>query len=159
MSKKHKKKKTASSRKQSISFIPLILGHIPNGQSDYIFNERMFDKFMNEYLQKNREGITAGFETGVKNMHTRKFMFQDGVLDKTHEVELCEEPIVYACFPEDFARMVQLFRNMTDYMDFSQPFRAIVDYDPEGLRTAIRFYETKEALQRHSERVMGNVKG
>lgn len=91
--------------------------------------------------------------------HTKKFVFQDGVLDKTHEVELCEEPIVYACFTEDFAKMVQLFRSITDHMDFSQPFRAIIDYDPEGLRTVIRFYDPKEVLQQYSERVRGNVKG
>ncbi len=91
-------------------------------------------------------------------MLTKKFVFQDGVLDKTHEVELCEEPIVYACFAEDFAKMVQLFRNITDYMDFSQPFRAVVDYDPEGLRTVIQLYEPEEVLQRHSERVRESEK-
>ena len=92
-------------------------------------------------------------------LHTRKFRFHDGVPDRTHEVELCEEPIVHACFTEDFAKMIQLFRQITDYMDFSQPFRVVIDYDPEGLRTVTRFYEPAEALQRHSERVRGKEKG
>jgi len=42
MGKKRKKKKTAHCRKkQSISFEPLILCHISDGQSDYIINEHM----------------------------------------------------------------------------------------------------------------------
>lgn len=97
-------------------------------------------------------------EDGVENIRTKKFVFQDGTRDKTHEVELCEEPIVFACFTEAFEKMVQLFRDITDHMDFSQPFRAVIDYDPEGLRTVIQFYETKEFLQQYSERVRGNPK-
>ncbi len=91
-------------------------------------------------------------------LHTKKFVFQDGILDRTHEVELCGEPIVFACFTEEFAKMVQLFRNITEYMDFSQPFRAVIEYDPEGLRTVIQFYEPTEVLRQHSERVKGTGK-
>lgn len=36
---KRKKKKTASGRKQSHSFKPLIIRHIPEGQGENIFNE------------------------------------------------------------------------------------------------------------------------
>ena len=87
-----------------------------------------------------------------QELHTKKFIFQDGVLDKTHEVELCEEPIVYACHTKDFARMIYLFRRMTDHLDFSQPFRAVIEYDPEGLRTVAQFYEPMEVLQQYNER-------
>ncbi|MCM1219397.1 MAG: hypothetical protein NC548_33375 [Lachnospiraceae bacterium] len=90
--------------------------------------------------------------------HTKEFVFHDGVLDKKHVVELCDEPITYACFTKDFARMIQLFRNMTQYMDFSQPFRAVVEYDPEGLRTVIQFFEPTEVLQRYSEQAKGKEK-
>ncbi len=93
-----------------------------------------------------------------EKLRTKKFVFQDGVLNKTHEVELCEEPIVQACFAKDFARMVELFRSLTRYLDFSQPFRAVVEYDPEGLRTVIQLYEPIEALERYNEKVKGSVK-
>ncbi len=38
--KKGKQKKTASGRKQSFFFEPLILGHICKGNCDYIFDEQ-----------------------------------------------------------------------------------------------------------------------
>lgn len=88
-------------------------------------------------------------------MNTKKVIFQDGVLDRTHEVVLSAEPFLYVCNTKDFARMVQLFRNMTEFIDFSQPFQAIIEYDPKGDKTVVRIYETKESLQQYNEQARG----
>lgn len=39
--KRRQKKKTASVKKQSFSFKPLICGHISEGQRDYVLNEQI----------------------------------------------------------------------------------------------------------------------
>ena len=69
-----------------------------------------------------------------------------------------EEAIVSKCFTKDFARMIQLFRILTEKLDFSQPFRAVIEYDPEQLRVKTSLYEPTEVLQRYIEKVQGKVK-
>ena len=76
-------------------------------------------------------------------------------LDKKISSDNClhETPIVQKCFTEEFAKMIQLFRIMTENMDFSQPFRMIIEYDPEQPRMTSKMYKTKEALQQYIEKV------
>lgn len=46
----------------------------------------------------------------------------------------------------DFAIMVQGFNIITEHLDFSVPFRLVIDYDPEQPRTVIKQYFPKEVL-------------
>lgn len=41
---------------------------------------------------------------------------------------------------EPFANMLQAFNFMIGRLNFSKPFRVIVDYDPEQKRTLVRHY-------------------
>ncbi len=40
---------------------------------------------------------------------------------------------------DEFARTIQLFRILTDNIDFSKPFRIVIDYDPEQPRTILHY--------------------
>ena len=71
---------------------------------------------------------------------------------------LCETPIVQKCFTEEFAKMIQLLRIMTDNMDFSQPFKMIIEYNPEQPRMTSKMYKTKESLQQYIEKIQEQLK-
>lgn len=51
-----------------------------------------------------------------------------------------EEPMRQKCFTTDFATMIQLFRCLTEYLEFSKPFKLIVHYDPALPRVTIETY-------------------
>lgn len=68
------------------------------------------------------------------------------------------EPMEIRCNTKDFASMIQLFRSLTEKLNFSQPFSVVVEYDPKQPRVKIRLYEPKEALQQYIQRVLGGVK-
>ena len=40
----------------------------------------------------------------------------------------------------EFAKMIQLFRILTENLVFSKPFRIVIDYDPEQPRVCIHHY-------------------
>lgn len=56
-----------------------------------------------------------------------------------------EEDKTKICCPwtDKFAYAIQLFRIMSDDLDFSKPFRIVVDYDPDQPRTVIHHYVRK----------------
>ena len=78
-------------------------------------------------------------------------------MNETKELE--REPIVTKCFTKDFVRMIQLFRRLTDDLDFSLPFRVVIDYDPEQERTTKKVYAPKEAYERYIRRAEGEEWG
>jgi len=39
---------------------------------------------------------------------------------------------------DEFAKMIQLFRILTEDIDFSRAFRIVIDYDPEQPRTIVK---------------------
>lgn len=41
-----------------------------------------------------------------------------------------------------FLNMVQVFGDRVAHMDYSKPFRVVVDYDPEQVRVSIHHYST-----------------
>lgn len=88
-------------------------------------------------------------------------MKRDDNLDKKESLDerLNENPIVQKCFTEEFAKMIQLFRIITENMDFSQPFKMIIEYDPEQPRMTNKMYKTNESLQQYIEKVEEKVKG
>lgn len=57
------------------------------------------------------------------------------------------------CFTKDFARMIQLFRIITEHLDFSQPFKMEIEYNPEQLRTSVKSYMPKEVLESCNQKV------
>ena len=44
---------------------------------------------------------------------------------------------------EPFAGMLQTFNSILEKINFSKPFRIIVDYDPEQKRTLVRHYASE----------------
>ncbi len=58
--------------------------------------------------------------------------------------DLADEPWDHRCYTTDFANMIQLFTLLTSNMEFSQPFRVVVDYDPKQLRTSVKTYLPKK---------------
>ncbi|MCD7862398.1 MAG: hypothetical protein LUG61_02520 [Lachnospiraceae bacterium] len=71
-------------------------------------------------------------------------------------VEWAKEPLESYCFTESFAHMIQLFRIMTEKLDFSHPFKVEIEYDPEKARTVERIYMPKEVFERCIEKLKGN---
>lgn len=41
---------------------------------------------------------------------------------------------------DEFAKMIQLFRILTDGLNFSKPFRIVIDYDPKQPRAVVHHY-------------------
>lgn len=70
---------------------------------------------------------------------------------------LAEEPITIKSNAKDFARMIQLFRRLTDCLVFSHPFRIVIDFDPEQPRVTTKIYEPTEVLQQYIQKVRGKV--
>lgn len=56
----------------------------------------------------------------------------------------------------EFAYGIQTVKAMFDDVDFSKPFRIIIDYDPEQPRTIVKKYLTKEVPQSCSVLVKEN---
>ena len=78
---------------------------------------------------------------------------------KNGQPELEENPKKICCpWTDAFAQMIQLFRIITEDMNFSKPFRLVIDYDPEQPRTVIHHYESFEATQDESQRRIQSIK-
>lgn len=63
-----------------------------------------------------------------------------------------EEPMRQKCFTRDFATMIQLFRILTEYLEFSKPFKLVIHYDPDSPRVTIETYAPMEVHERHIQR-------
>lgn len=72
------------------------------------------------------------------------------------KADLHTEPWETKCFTKDFANMIQLFNVLTENLNFSQPFRIVVDYDPEQLRTSVKVYMPKEVLESRIQKFQEN---
>lgn len=66
---------------------------------------------------------------------------------------LHKEPMRHKCFTKDFAGMIQLFRNLTELLDFSRPFKMVIHYDPEQPRVSIETYAPIEVHEQCIRRV------
>lgn len=91
-------------------------------------------------------------------LSTEEFIFKEGVYGGEHIVELCSSPITHMSFTKDFATMVQLFRSITRDLDFSHPFRMIIEYNPEQMRAKRDVYAPKEVVEQYTQKVVGNVR-
>lgn len=59
---------------------------------------------------------------------------------------------------DEFAYGIQTVKAMFDDVDFSRPFRIIVDYDPEQPRTIVKKYLPKEAAESYTDATAENQK-
>ena len=96
--------------------------------------------------------------TEQEPLTTKEFVFKEGPYGEEHKVELCSSPMTHRSFTRDFATMVQLFISMMKDLDFSHPFRMVIEYDPERLRVKRDVFAPKEVVERYIQQVMGNVK-
>lgn len=53
-----------------------------------------------------------------------------------------------------FLNMIQVFGDRVKRMDYSKPFRIVIDYDPEQVRVAIRHYTTDQCVSEPSQEEM-----
>lgn len=67
--------------------------------------------------------------------------------------QLHEEPMRQKCFTRDFATMIQLFRILTEYLEFSKPFKLVIHYDPDSPRVTIETYAPMEVHERYIRQV------
>ncbi len=79
-------------------------------------------------------------------------------IKKLKSVEFDSEPWVSKCFTKDFAHMIQLSGIILEGLDFSQPFRIEIDYDPEQPRTTIKTLMPTEVLQSRIQKALGRQK-
>ena len=56
------------------------------------------------------------------------------------------------CFTKSFAESLQLFQILTEPLDFSQPFKIEIAYDPEELRTVVTYCTPKEVWSKHFQK-------
>lgn len=69
--------------------------------------------------------------------------------EEINDSQFHEEPMRQKCFTRDFATMIQLFRILTEYLEFSKPFKLVIHYDPDSPRVTIETYAPMEVHQRH----------
>ena len=74
-------------------------------------------------------------------------------MDKENKFD--ENHVIQCCFTEDFAHAIQLLAILQRPLDFSQPFRMTIDYDPKRLRTEMEIVMPTKALVRYNQRVQG----
>lgn len=74
-------------------------------------------------------------------------------MDKENKFD--ENHVIQSCFTEDFAHAAQLLALLQRPLDFSQPFRMVIDYDPEQPRTKMEIEMPTKALERYSQRAQG----
>lgn len=56
------------------------------------------------------------------------------------------------CFTKSFAEALQLLRILTDPLDFSEPFKIEIAYDPKELRTAVTYHTPKGVWSRYFQK-------
>ena len=77
---------------------------------------------------------------------------------ETERGKFDSEPLITKCFSEDFAKGIYIFRILTENIDFSQPFRMVIDYDPEQPRVKTELHMPTEVLEQYIQKVQGNPK-
>lgn len=66
-----------------------------------------------------------------------------------------EEKISLKCFSKSLSEMIQLFRILTEPIDFSNPFVIEVEYDPNQPRAEVHYTMPKESALQHIRKVQG----
>lgn len=94
---------------------------------------------------------------GEKGLTTKEVIFKEGVYGAEHKVELCSSPITHMSFTKDFATMIQLFISMTRDLDFSHPFRMVIEYNPEQMRVKRDVFAPKKVVEQYIQKAMENV--
>lgn len=61
----------------------------------------------------------------------------------------------FSCLTKRFSTSIQMFQILTEILDFSQPFKVVIHYDPKELRTTVEYEMPKDSLLRYNEKVMG----
>ena len=72
--------------------------------------------------------------------------------EEMNDSQFHEEPMRQKCFTRDFTTMIQLFRILTEYLEFSKSFKLVIHYDPDSLRVTIETYAPMEVHERHIQR-------
>lgn len=54
-----------------------------------------------------------------------------------------EKKVTYSIKADAFPDFIAVFRFMTEKLDFSKPFKAVINYDPEQPRSTIEVFEIK----------------
>lgn len=134
--KKHKKKKAASCENQ------LSLED----------NKVIFEKYMKEWFENNKRVNWVNFSS--EPICQRK----NNEVNTAVEEVFDKEPLSVQCFTKDFAIMMQLFRSMTRDLNFSKPFRMVIEYDPEQLRVKRDVFVPATVLEQYTQKVMEKVK-
>ena len=93
-----------------------------------------------------------------QQLTTEEFIFKEGFYGDEHKVELCSSPITHMSFTKDFATMVQLFRSITRDLDFSHPFKMVIEYNPEQMRVKRDVFAPKGVIEQYTQKVTGNLK-
>lgn len=112
-------------------------------------NKVIFEKNMKEWFEnRKRENFLSDPICQRKNNEVNTAV--EEVFDK--------EPLSMQCFTKDFAIMMQLFRSMTRDLNFSKPFRMVIEYDPEQLRVKRDVFVPATVLEQYTQKVMEKVK-
>ena len=61
----------------------------------------------------------------------------------------------FSCLTKGFSTSIQMFQILTEILDFSQPFKVVIHYDPKELRTTVEYEMPKDSLLRYNEKVVG----
>lgn len=93
-----------------------------------------------------------------EELKTKEHIFKEGMFGKEYRVELCTEPIEHLSFTKDFATMVQLFVSMANGLDFSRPFKMVIEYNPEQARVRRQLFAPKDVVEQYSQKVKGRMK-
>ena len=67
-----------------------------------------------------------------------------------------EEKISLKCFSKSFSEMIQLFRILTEPIDFSNPFVIEVEYDPNQPRAEVHYTMPRESVLQHIRKAQGS---
>lgn len=54
-----------------------------------------------------------------------------------------EKKVTYSIKADAFPDFIAVFRFMTEKLDFSKPFKVVINYDPEQPRSTIEVFEIK----------------
>lgn len=129
--------------------------------------EDEIEKKLEEIMEENNIGYrklsSILNQVGEKSLKEGKNFMTDEEYERCKEFakkgnEELELAVETHLLTNTFAYGLQATNIVFGDIDFSQPFRIVIDYDPEQLRTIVKKYLTKEALQLYIEKVQGKAK-
>lgn len=115
-------------------------------------NNISYAEIMTELSLLGRQLLEDGTNYMSKEEYQKYLEFQKKGNDGLEQAFVC------VSWTRHFVEGIQSIKATFDDVDFSKPFRMVIDYDPEQPRTIVKKYLTKEARESYNASILEKLK-